>query len=441
MSESSTIFALSSGSGMAGIAVIRLSGRAAFATCESLTGVLPAARKAVRRTFRNPATKDVLDDGLLVIFPGPNSFTGEDVAEFHLHGSLAVVRAMLDVLNDMAGLRLAEPGEFTKRAFRNGRLDLVAAEGVGDLIRARTERQRKQALHHALGGASQVIEGWRRDLITLLGRVEAAVDFADEADVATATVEDVRRRLDDLISRMRVALAEADRAASLRDGLKIVLAGSPNVGKSSLLNRLAQREAAIVSAIPGTTRDVIEVAMEFSGVPVILTDTAGLRAVTEDEIERIGMDRTSRELAGADIVVWMSAPGNPEGPPGNLDSETLWIGNKSDLAGNSADSTKPQYRISAKTGEGMTEFFAGLEERVLRMAAHAESAVLIRSRHKQISNSCVEHLLRASDQSADHLELVAESLRAAAYDMGRLTGRIDVEDILDSIFHDFCIGK
>jgi tRNA modification GTPase len=425
---------------MAGIAVIRLSGRAAFATAESLTGVLPAARKAVRRTFRNPETKDVLDDGLLVTFPGPHSFTGEDVAEFHLHGSLAVVRAMLDVLSGMAGLRLAEPGEFTKRAFRNDRLDLVAAEGIGDLIRARTERQRKQALHHALGGASQVIEGWRRDLIAILGRVEAAMDFADEADVAQTTFEDVRRRLDDLISRMRVALAEADRAASLRDGLKVVLAGSPNVGKSSLLNRLAQREAAIVSAIPGTTRDVIEVTMEFSGVPVILTDTAGLRPETEDEIERIGMDRTGRELAGADIVVWMSVPEDRSGPPAELDSETLWIENKSDLAGNSYEGGA-QFRLSARTGEGMAEFFAALEERVLRIAAHAESAVLIRSRHKQISSSCVENLLRASAQSADHLELMAESLRAAAYDMGRLTGRIDVEDILDSIFRDFCIGK
>lgn len=424
---------------MAGIAVIRLSGTAAFQAARSLTGALPQPRKAARRIFRHPEAGDVLDDGLLVVFPGPHSFTGEDVAEFHLHGSLAVIRALLDALGGMAGLRLAEPGEFTKRAFRNGRLDLVAAEGIGDLVRARTERQRKQALHHALGGASQVIESWRRDLVAILARVEAAVDFADEADVARATVTDVRHRLEDLIARMRTALAEADRAASLRDGLKMVLAGPPNVGKSSLLNRLAQREAAIVSAIPGTTRDVIEVAMEFSGVPVILTDTAGLRATTTDEIERIGMDRTSRELQGADIIVWVSAPEHPSGPPADLDSETLWIENKSDLA--AAGGTSAQFRISAKTGAGMADFFTALEECVLRMAAHAESAVLIRSRHKQISSSCVENLLRASAQSADHLELMAEALRAAAYDMGRLTGRIDVEDILDSIFRDFCIGK
>jgi tRNA modification GTPase len=425
---------------MAGIAVIRLSGREAIAAARSLTGDLPAPRHAARRVFRHPLTRDVLDDGMLLLFPGPKSFTGEDVVEFHLHGSLAVIRAVLDVLGGMAGLRLAEPGEFTRRAFRSGRMDLVAAEGLSDLIQARTERQRQQALHHALGGASQVIEGWRRDLIAILGRVEAAVDFADEADVAEQTVEEVRRRLDDLTVRMRAALAEANRAASLREGLKIVLAGPPNVGKSSLLNLLAKRDAAIVSAIPGTTRDVIEVMMEFSGVPVILTDTAGLRGATEDEIERIGMDRTGRELQGADIIIWVSAPESPSGPPRDLDSETLWIENKSDLDPTNR-SLGAARRVSARTGAGMAEFFTVLEERVLQRAAHAESATLIRSRHKQITQSCVENLLRASAVSADHLELMAETLRAAAHDMGRLTGRIDVEDVLDSIFREFCIGK
>jgi tRNA modification GTPase len=295
-------------------------------------------------------------------------------------------------------------------------------------------------VHHALGGASQVIEGWRRDLIAILGRVEAAVDFADEADVAQQTVDEVRRRLDDLTVRMRSALADADRAASLREGLKIVLAGPPNAGKSSLLNLLARRDAAIVSAIPGTTRDVIEVAMEFSGVPVILTDTAGLRGTTKDEVERMGMARTSRELQGADIIVWVSAPENPSQPPTDLDSETLWIENKSDLTA-TAGASKVHYRVSAQTGAGMARFFAALEERVLLMAANSESATLIRSRHKQITSSCVENLLRASAQSADHLELMAESLRAAAHDMGRLTGHIDVEDVLDAIFREFCIGK
>jgi len=263
MSEGSTIFALSSGAGMAGIAIIRVSGPQAFAAAERLTGKLPAPRHAVRRVFRHPTTKDVLDDGLLLTFPAPHSFTGEDIAEFHLHGGLAVIRAFLDALGAMEGLRMAERGEFTRRAFRNGRLDLVAAEGIGDLIQAKTERQRKLALYHALGHASDTIETWRRDLIAILARVEAAVDFADEADVARQTVGEVRRRLDDLIFKMKVALSEAERAAPIRDGLKVVLAGPPNAGKSSLLNLLAKREAAIVSAIPGTTRDVIEVAMEF----------------------------------------------------------------------------------------------------------------------------------------------------------------------------------
>jgi tRNA modification GTPase len=425
---------------MAGIAVIRLSGPEAFAAARSLTGSLPGPRHAARRVFHHPQSKDVLDDGLLLTFPGPNSFTGEDVVEFHLHGGLAVIRAMLEALGDMAGLRLAEPGEFTKRAFRNGRLDLVAAEGIGDLIQAKTERQRKLALHHALGHASETIEIWRRDLIAILGRVEAAVDFADEADVARETVEDVRQRLEDLILRMRAALAEAERAAPIRDGIKVVIAGPPNAGKSSLLNLLARREAAIVSAIPGTTRDVIEVAMEISGVPVILTDTAGLRAHSTDEIERVGMDRAANELRGADIVIWVTAADAMVDPPDDLDSVTLWIENKSDLnAASHVDSL--DHRLSAKTGQGMAEFFANLEKQVRGMAAHGESATLIRSRHKQVTTSCVENLLRASALSADHLELMAEALRAAAYDMGRLTGRIDVEEILGAIFAEFCIGK
>jgi tRNA modification GTPase len=425
---------------MAGIAVIRLSGRRAFAAVRSLAGTLPEPRHAARRVFRHPQTKDVLDDGLVLTFPAPNSFTGEDVAELHLHGSLAVIRALIGVLGGMADLRLAEPGEFTRRAFRNGRLDLVAAEGLGDLIQARTEGQRKLALHHALGHASETIESWRRDLVAILGRVEAAVDFVDETDVARQAMDGISRGIDDLIRRMRAALVEAERAAPLREGVKIVIAGPPNAGKSSLLNRLARREAAIVSAIPGTTRDAIEVAMELAGIPVILTDTAGLRAHGGDEIERIGMDRTAHELRGADIVVWVTAPDATADPPENLDSDTLWIENKSDLAPRSP-ARRADHRLSVKTGQGMAEFLTSLEDRVRRMAASGESATLIRSRHKLVTASCVENLLHASGLPADRLELVAEALRAAAHDLGRLTGRIDVEEILDAIFREFCIGK
>ena len=426
---------------MAGIAVIRVSGALVSKAVQDLTGMpAPPPRRAIRRELRHPGTGDLLDDGLLLTFPAPNSFTGEDVAEFHVHGSLAVIRAVLDALGGIEGLRPAEPGEFTRRAFRNGRIDLVAAEGIGDLIQAKTERQRKLALHHALGHASETIETWRQDLISILGRVEAAVDFADEADVARRTTEEVGIRLGDLIQRMRTALAESERAVPIREGIKVVIAGPPNAGKSSLLNRLARRDAAIVSAIPGTTRDVIEVAMEISGVPVILTDTAGLRAHSNDEIERIGMDRTAHELRGADIVVWVAAADANAGPPGQLDSETIWIENKSDLA------TVPlagptDHRLSVRTGQGMAEFFADLEERVRKMAANGESATLIRNRHKQVTSSCVNNLVQASAVSADHLEVMAECLRAAAHDLGRLTGRIDVEEILDAVFREFCIGK
>lgn len=425
---------------MAGVAVIRLSGPLACSSTLRLVGTLPRPRQAARRTFRHPETRDVLDDGLLLTFPAPHSFTGEDVAEFHVHGSIAVIRAFFDVLGTMPGLRMAEPGEFTQRAFRNGRLDLVAAEGLGDLVRAKTERQRKLALHHALGHASETIESWRRELIAILARVEAAVDFTDEADVARETVDAVRGRLDHLIAQMRSALAEADRAAPIRDGVKVVIAGPPNAGKSSLLNWLAKREAAIVSAIPGTTRDVIEVAMDFAGLPVILTDTAGLRPHSEDEIERIGMDRTAQELLGADVVVWVTAPGADGGPTPELDSDALWIRNKSDL-GSCAAEGQPDFQVSVKTGQGMSEFFSGLEQLVARMAADGESATLIRARHKQTTASCIENLMRASALSADNLELKAEALRAAAHDIGRLTGRIDVEEILGAIFREFCIGK
>ena len=239
---------------------------------------------------------------------------------------------------------------------------------------------------------------------------------------------------------MRRALAEVERAKPIREGVRVVIAGPPNAGKSSLLNLLARREAAIVSALPGTTRDIIEVAMEIAGVPVILTDTAGLRADSSDEIERMGMDRTENELRGADIVVWVTATDASADPPDDIDLETLWIQNKSDLAVDLSASRAP-YHVSVKTGHGMAEFFSNLEKTVHSMAANGESATLIRSRHKHVMASCVENLARASTLSTEHLELMAESLRAAAHDLGRLTGRIDVEEVLDAIFRNFCIGK
>ncbi|MFN0190670.1 MAG: tRNA uridine-5-carboxymethylaminomethyl(34) synthesis GTPase MnmE, partial [Aestuariivirga sp.] len=283
MQTSDTIFALSSGAGKAGVAVIRVSGPQAAKAVERLAARLPEPRSAALRTFRD-ADGAVLDRGLTLWFPHPRSATGEDVAEFHCHGSPAVIEALMRALSSMPGLRLAEAGEFTRRAMANGRLDLVEVEGLADLLSARTEAQRKLAMAHYLGEASSAYERWRASLIAILGRIEAAVDFADEAEVIEPAMRGAREAAIALVSEMTSALSEYGRARALRDGVKVVLAGPPNAGKSTLLNLLARREAAIVSPTPGTTRDVIEVTMDLGGVPVILTDTAGLRVKAAEEI-------------------------------------------------------------------------------------------------------------------------------------------------------------
>jgi tRNA modification GTPase len=440
MSESDTIFAISSGAGLSGICVIRVSGPAALLAAEKLAGPLPKKREAALRRFRRPDTGEILDEGIIIVFPKPQSFTGEDVCEFHVHGGLAVQRAVLEAVGSLPGLRSAEAGEFSRRAVRNGRLDLLGAEGLSDLIHARTERQRRQALHHSLGKASELVEDWRRKLIGILGRVEAAVDFIDEPGVAEEALRQVRRPLEALISEMQKAVAEARRGAAIRDGVRVVLSGPPNVGKSSLLNVLARRDAAIVSAMPGTTRDVIEVAIELAGIPVILSDTAGLRDGTRDEIEAAGIERTQREIKAADIVVWVSATDRErDDPPSEVDSDPIWVENKSDLTPNRCSGGG--LPVSAKTGVGIQEFMDAIEARVLALSGEAESATLIRVRHEQAIRDCVANLTEAFDSPPEQIELVAERLRSAAQALGRLTGAIGVEDVLDSIFREFCIGK
>jgi tRNA modification GTPase len=439
MKQSDTIFAISSGAGLAGICVIRVSGPEAVEVAKGMAGPLPRPREAGLRTFRHPTTGEVLDQGILMLFPGPRSFTGEDVCEFHGHGGLAVQRAMLGALGSLPGLRAAEAGEFTRRAVRNGRLDLLGAEGLSDLIHARTESQRRQALHHCLGGASALVEGWRERLIGILGRVEAAVDFVDEAGVAEAALAGIRAPLNELIDGMRQALAEAKRGEAVREGVRVVLAGPPNVGKSSLLNVLARRDAAIVSAIPGTTRDVIEVMIELGGVPVILSDTAGLREGGSDEIELAGMTRTRLALDTADIVIWVSAADQGRNDFPGLDSEPIWIENKSDLVYGSR--IGPRLAVSARTGAGIEELLAFLEERVRALCGQQEPATLIRMRHELAVRSCRTQLQATLDSPPERIELVAEGLRSAAHALGTLTGTIGVEDVLDSIFREFCIGK
>jgi tRNA modification GTPase len=443
-----TIFAVSSGAGMAGVAVIRVSGPRSRAALEAISGVLPPPRLASLRTLCDPANGTVIDRGLVLWFPGPKSFTGEDSVEFHIHGGQGVAAAMLRVLGGMAGLRPAEAGEFSLRAFRNGNLDLVEAEGLADLLLARSERQRAQAARQMLGHSSSVFETWRRDLIALIARVEAAIDFADEDGVANAALAEIRPRCQILRTQMIEALGSAAAAARVRDGLRIVLAGPPNVGKSSLLNRLVQRDAAIVSAIPGTTRDAIEADLLLGGVPAILIDTAGLRADSKDEIEAEGMARSRRHLSNADISLWISAPDIPDSqPPRAFDSEAIWIENKADLHRDelihlrNETGMTPHYRVSALIGDGISTLLSALQARAVALLAGADDAIVVRERQRLAVAKTVAALDAALSPDIPELELVAEHLRSASDELGRLTGRIGIEDVLDAVFRDFCIGK
>lgn len=437
MNNSKTIFAVSSGSGMAGIAVIRMSGSKAGSVLASVTGSLPLPRRASIRQLRRPQSREVIDQGLVLWMPGPLSATGEDVAEFHVHGSAAVIEAMFEVFRSVAGVRLAEPGEFTRRAFVNDRMDLVEAEGLADLLQAHTEAQRRMAMHHVLGHASSQYEAWRTELISLLAHLEAAIDFVEEDGVAAAALADIRPKTLDLVAQLSRAAAEADRAGALRSGVKVVFAGAPNVGKSTLLNLVAAREAAIVSSRPGTTRDVIEVPIVLGGIPVILTDTAGLRAEAGDEIEVIGMQRAKYEAAAADIVVWVTSADVAEDIE-NAVVPTLKVLNKSDLPG---DAQGIHLKVSAKTGEGIADLTLNLEKLVTERFSGMEQASVIRTRHRDAVEESIRLLNDSLLHDAGHIELAAECLRRACFSMGRVTGRVNVEDLLGKIFSEFCIGK
>jgi tRNA modification GTPase len=451
-----TIFALSSGRPPAAIAVIRISGPRARAALETLAGRVPEPRKAGLARVRGPGGEPI-DEALALWFPGPKSETGEDVAELQLHGGAAVIAAVLDALGRIEGLRLAEPGEFTRRAFEAGQLDLTAVEGLADLIGAETEAQRRQAYRQLKGLLGARAETWRKRLIEALALVEARIDFSDEADVPEDLVGPALAIAEGLRGEIAEALAGAARGERLRDGLVVAIAGPPNAGKSTLLNRIARRDVAIVSPIPGTTRDVIEVHLNLGGFPVTLLDTAGVRDST-DPVEQEGVRRTRARAAEADLVLWVSdARESGEGPqPSDLsriDGQTeIWrLQNKIDLIPENEGKelkikTKIQnlsneYKLSASTGEGFDSFIESL-------AKHAQSyfgqepALVSRERHRKTLERVAASLEAALREGVEGREdIVAEELRAAAQGLGRLTGRVDVEDVLDTIFRDFCIGK
>ncbi len=450
-----TIFALSSGRPPAAIAVIRISGPRARLALEAMIGRVPEPRRATLARVRDPALGDVIDEGLVLWFPGPNSETGEDIAELQVHGGRAVIAAVLAALAKLEGLRHAEAGEFTRRAFENGRMDLTAVEGLADLVAAETQAQRRQAFWHLKGLLGERAETWRQRLIEALALVEAGIDFSDEEDVP----KEVMARALDIIGPLadEIGQAGAGQGERLREGLRVAIAGPPNAGKSTLFNRLARREAAIVSPFPGTTRDVLEVHLDLGGYPVTVLDTAGIRS-TADPVEQEGVRRASEQAAGADLVLWIvdAAAIETESAANVLCSievpagSTFWlVVNKIDLVTNDE-----RGRIESRFGGELTVHLLssrtamGVDELVNALAGFAERyftpepALVTRERQRTHLRETVLALRGAQRAAQDgREEIMAEQLRLATRALGRLLGRVDVEDILDVIFRDFCIGK
>jgi tRNA modification GTPase len=424
---SDTIYALATAPGKSGVAVIRLSGPQSLAALRALTG-----KEEWRPGMLARAEFGGIDSGMGVCFRAPKSFTGEDVAELHLHGGLAVIRAMLDALSRLEGLRPAEAGEFTRRAYLNGKMDLVEAEGLADLIAAQTPRQHAQALSHLQGGGSRFYEGLRAETIAALARLEATIDFPDE-EIPAETLREVGQGVKRLQSAIGAALADKGRGERTRGGFHIVILGAPNVGKSSLLNRLAGRDAAIVSARAGTTRDVIEVHMDIAGYPVVVSDTAGLRD-TADDIEEEGVRRARARGGDADLKLALFAGEKDPETLAMVDDKTLIIHHKMDVLGQGDDLS-----VSSKSGQGMGDLLAEMERRVVDYFSGGEAPVITRARHRALLERALQHLSAFSPD--DKPELACENLRRAAVEIGKITGKIQVDELLDVVFGEFCIGK
>jgi tRNA modification GTPase len=444
---SSTIVALATAPGRAGIAVLRLSGPAAGAALAACAGELPPPRLARRVRFRDPASGEAIDDGLALFFPAPRSFTGEDVAELHVHGSRAVVAALIEALTRLAAVRLAEPGEFTRRAFENGKLDLTAVEGLADLVAAETAAQRRQALRQLGGELGRLYEGWRERLLRALAHVEAEIDFPEEG-LPGEIWQSVRAEATMLRAEIAAHLTDGRRGERLRDGVSVAIIGPPNAGKSSLMNALARRDVAITAASAGTTRDVIEVALDLGGYPVVLADTAGLRS-SPDAVEAEGVRRARARAADADlklVVLDATRPREAVALAGLIDASALVIANKIDLRpsdeaawADSLGGSGRALRLSVSTGEGMNELLRRLERLVVERFAPIDAPLITRARHRAALHDC----LAAFDAfaAASLPELAAEDLRRATQALGTITGRVDIENMLDIIFREFCIGK
>jgi len=430
-----TIFALSTAPGRAGVAIVRVSGSRAMDVVERLTGKRDLSpRQATLARFSDG--DDEIDSGLVLWFPSPASFTGEDVAELHIHGGPAIAAAMLRSIGAAKGLRPAEPGEFTRRAVENGKFDLTRAEALADLIDAETEAQRKQALRQYGGALEALYEGWRARLIRASAWAEAAIDFADE-EIPEGVLAESRKAVEEILKEIQAHLNDARRGEILRDGVHLTVIGVPNAGKSSLVNALARRDVAIVSETAGTTRDVIEVHLDLGGYPLILADTAGLRD-TSEAIESEGVRRALARASESDLTLLLldgTASDPFAGLPDAHADLTIW--NKSDLPW---PRPREGLQISAQTGQGLPELIAALTKLVAhRFEQNTANPPLTRARHRHALEQAAAALTRAL--GAHESELMAEDLRLALRSLGRITGRVDIEELLDVVFRDFCIGK
>ena len=450
-----TIYALSTPPGRGAIAIIRLSGSHTLKTVEKLTGKpVPEPRQATLRVLSDPKVGDPIDSCLVLFFQAPHSYTSEDMAELHIHGGVAIVDRILEVLSGLEDLRPAEPGEFTRLAVLNGRMDLTQAEAVADMIDAETMAQQKQAFRQMQGALGELYEGWRKKLASSLAHLEADIEFADEdlpGGIGQAVLGEVTLLNDEISAHIR-----DDRGRTLRHGVEIAIIGAPNVGKSSLLNYLVGREAAIVSARAGTTRDIVEVSLTLGGVPVVLADTAGIREAG-DEIEREGVRRALKRASEADIRLHVTAfdtmvhadeihSGEAHAEEANFQESDIYVANKQDLGATQCPPNIPDggfYEVSAETGAGMSDLIEALNARIKENFGLAERPALTRTRHRIALQAACVALERGLERAGSdmELELVAEDLRLAMREIGRITGAVDVESLLDIVFRDFCIGK
>ena len=442
-----TVYALSSGPGISGIAVIRVSGSKTEEIILSLTnGSLPKTKEATLKKIINPKNGELIDEGLVIFFKRPNSYTGEDMAEFHVHGSKAVVQEVLTVLEGFDDCRLAEPGEFTKIAFQNNKINLLKAESIGDLIAAETELQRKQALRIMSGDSSKKFNFWREELINILADIEAKIDFPEE-DIPENLSQNIKNRCEKIKNEIQVTLDDNKTGEIIREGFKIAIVGPPNVGKSSLLNYLSKREAAIVSEKAGTTRDVIECHLDLEGIPVIISDTAGIRD-SSDEIETKGVNLAINKAEEADLIIILLDPKKLDFKGffnEKLHDKSILAINKSDLlieTINNKEFKIEPHIISIKDNKNLDKLIEAVKLKLNKQFLKTNNVLITRSRHRLHLKECHKHLkVFLEKKNNQEFDLAAEDLRLSIRHLGTIVGKVDVEEILGSIFNNFCIGK